>query len=100
MFFKHLNRLQQIDQLIRQQNTGNADALAEKMGISRRQIYNFISELRDLGLEIEYKRNLNSFVYSKPYRINVKVDIQDLSHEEALTAKGGTVFHKNYRFVQ
>lgn len=92
MFFKHLNRLQQIDQLIRQQNTGNAESLAGKMGVSRRQIYNLIGELKDLGLEIEYNREINSFVYRKPYRINIKVDIQDLSQTEVLSTKGGTAF--------
>lgn len=92
MFFKHLNRLQFLDQLIRQQSTGNADSLAAKMGISRRQIYNFLNELRDFGLEIDYQRDINSFVYRKPYRINVIVDIQEISREEALENKGGSFF--------
>ncbi|MBN1951166.1 MAG: HTH domain-containing protein [Bacteroidales bacterium] len=88
MFFKHLNRLQQLDQLIRQQNTGNAEILAGKMDISRRQVYNFLSELRDLGLEVEYRRDLNSFAYTKPYRINFKIDIRELSPEEILNLEG------------
>jgi predicted DNA-binding transcriptional regulator YafY len=82
MFFKHLNRLQQIDQLIRQQRTGNAGMLAQKLGVSRRQVYYFLDELRELGLEIDYSRELGSFHYRKPYRINISIDIENVSEDE------------------
>ena len=82
MFFKQLNRLQQIDQLIRQKRTGNAQELAEKMKISRRQVYNWLDELKAFGLEIEYNRQIRSYVYLKPYQINIQLDFRELSEQE------------------
>jgi len=38
MIFKQINRLQQIDQLIRQKRTGNAKQLAAKLEISRKHL--------------------------------------------------------------
>ena len=92
MIFKQLNRLQQLDQLIRQQRTGNAEELALKMGLSRRQAYNWLEELKLMGLEIEYNRHIKSYVYLKPYQINISIDIKELSDKEILETQPGITF--------
>ena len=74
MIFKLLDRLGRIDQLIRQKRTGNAEEFAEKLNISRRQVYNWLDELKSYGLEIAYDRELRSFVYLKSYQINISFD--------------------------
>ncbi len=78
MIFKLLNRAQQIDQLIRQKRTGNADELAVKLNISRRQVYYWLEELRNYGLEIEYNRDLKSFVYLKTYEITIAFNVKEI----------------------
>ena len=100
MIFKHPNRLQHMDQLIRQRKTGNADALARKLGISRRQVYYWLEELKDMGLEIDYSREAGSFVYLKPYKINITLDIKELSEEETLNTMGSVNFINNFYHVQ
>ena len=40
---------------------GTADQLAEKMNISRRTMFRYLEELRDIGAEIEYCRENNSY---------------------------------------
>ncbi|QQS50987.1 MAG: HTH domain-containing protein [Bacteroidota bacterium] len=100
MLFKHINRLQQIDQLIRQQRTGNADELAEKLQLSRRQVYNWLDELKNYGLEIDYNRVIKSFVYLKPYQINILLDIQELTLEETTELEAGINFFEKTCFVQ
>lgn len=100
MIFKQLNRLQQIDQLIRQRRTGNAEELAEKLNISRRQVYNWLEELKSYGLEIDYKREIKSFVYLKPYQINITLDIRELSYKETTEIEAGINFLKKSSFVQ
>lgn len=83
MFYKEINRLQQLDQLIRQQRTGNAHELAVKLKITRRHVYNILEGLRDLGLDIVYDRDRKSFVYKKSYQINIRLGISDLfNHNE------------------
>jgi len=78
MIFKLLNRAQQIDQLIRQKRTGNADELAAKLNISRRQVYYWLEELKSYGLEIEYNRDLKSFVYLKAYEVTIAFNVKEI----------------------
>jgi hypothetical protein len=97
MIFKQLNRLQQIDQLIRQKRTGSPSELAKKLGVSKRQLYYWLDDLKDLGLEIKYSRNLGSFVYLKQYLINISLDIKELKESElTYTNAGGIFFQKKY----
>ncbi|NLD50060.1 MAG: HTH domain-containing protein [Clostridiaceae bacterium] len=100
MIFKHINRLQQINQLIRQKRTGNAEELAEKLKISRRQVYNWIEELKSYGLDIAYNREIKSFVYLKPYQINITLDIKELTVNETTEIEAGIDFLKKSLFVQ
>ncbi len=100
MFSKQINRLQQIDQLIRQKRTGNADELAYKLEISRRQVYNWLDEFKGLGLEIEYNREIKSYVYLKPYQINIILDIKELTVIETTEVEAGINFLKKNYFVQ
>lgn len=71
MTYKILNRLQFLDQLIRQQRTGNAQELAEKLHIRRRHVYNLLDNLKDIGLEIEYSREKKSFIYPRPFQLTI-----------------------------
>ena len=99
MIFKQLNRLQQIDQLIRQKRTGNAEELAEKLQISRRHVYRWLEEFKSLGLEIDYKREIKSFVYLKPYQINITLDIKELTVQESTEIEAGINILKKNQFV-
>ena len=92
MIFKQLNRLQQIDQLIRQRRTGNADELAQKLRISRRLVYYWLDELKEMGLELYYNREVKSFVYHKPYKINISFEIKELTYDELLETEAGVNF--------
>lgn len=99
MFLKQLNRLQYIDQLIRQKRTGNAEEFAEKLGVSRRQIYYWLEDLKDLGLDISYDRFAQSFIYQKPYKINIAFDIEELTDTETLNTMAGCFFQQHW-FLQ
>lgn len=94
MIFKQLNRLQQLDQLIRQRRTGNADELAKKLRISRRLVYYWLEELRELGLELYYNREIKSFIYHKPYQINISFEIKELTYDELLETEAGVSFFR------
>jgi len=96
MLFEEINRLQQIDRLIRLNNTGNAEEFAKKLNLSRRQVYNIIENLKDMGLEIEYNRHISSFVYAKPYKINITFEIVELAEREATEIHAGIVVKNNF----
>ena len=89
MIFKQLNRLQQMDQLIRQKRTGNAEEFAEKLQISRRHVYNWLDDLKSYGADIAYNRSLRSFTYLRPYQIKITFEIKELTKEEAEKIEGG-----------
>jgi len=60
---KYINRLKAIDQLIKLKATGSPKELADKLGISERQIYKYISDLKVLGSKIQFDKFCNSYTY-------------------------------------
>ena len=73
---KYVARMERIDQLIRQEMTGNAPDFADRLNISVRQLYNLMDELKDLGLPIAYCRNRQTYYYKVPCRIVFEVRIE------------------------
>jgi predicted DNA-binding transcriptional regulator YafY len=78
-----------MDQLIRQKRTGNSFEFAEKIGISRRQLYNWLNELKSFGLDIAYDRERETYYYTKEYKIRFNVDVEELNEAEATYNTGG-----------
>jgi len=86
---KYVNRLKRIDQLIRQQRTGNPKKLAEKLGISESHVYNCIEEMRDLQLPIAYCRIRQTYYYTHQVQLKIEIAIIDLTSEEVTEIEGG-----------
>ena len=63
---KYIARVEQFDQLIKLKATGTPSECAEKLGISKRSLYELVAELKD-GFEfpIEYNRTRRSFIYTR-----------------------------------
>lgn len=76
--FKTIERVRQIDSLIRRKATGNPGEFARKLGISRSMLMLNIQEFRDMGIKIEYDQNINSYKYIDN-SIIIKFEI--VSHE-------------------
>ncbi len=60
-----LNRLERLDYLIRSKSTGTPVELAQRLDISQRTLYEFISEMRDLGACIKYSKRRQTYYYEK-----------------------------------
>ena len=86
---KYVNRLRQVNQLIRQQRTGNPKQLAEKLGISERQVYNYIEDLRDQEVPISYCRFRQTYYYSEPVELRISFSLVNLSTKESTEIMGG-----------
>lgn len=56
--------LRQLDQLIQQRETGNSHALADRLGIARSTLFQYIALLKELGAPIEYDRLTSTFYYA------------------------------------
>ncbi len=86
---KYLSRLQRLDQLIRQNQTGAPKELAHKMGISERQAYNYIEDMKELGLPVFYDRYRQSYCYEEPVELSINVSFRNLSSGEITKIEGG-----------
>lgn len=89
MLFKQFERLQQLDRLIKKQCTGSASELAEKLNLSRRHVYNYIEELKLLGIPIAYNRNIQSFEYENNCKLELSLSVKILTEEETKILVGG-----------
>jgi predicted DNA-binding transcriptional regulator YafY len=58
-------RLQRIDRLIQIKGTGNAAELADKLGLSRASVYEYINLMKDLGAPIKFCKFRQSFYYDE-----------------------------------
>ncbi len=84
MIFRNLNRLEHLDDLIQNKRTGNALELAEKLGISKRHVYNYIELLKNSGLKIKYNRELQTYYYEEKYALNFKIEFNDIKNDQVI----------------
>ena len=71
-FTKTLNKVAQLDQLIRQGRTGNYQKTADHLEISKSSLYELIDYMRyELGAPIEYDTCRQSYVYTEEGRVEI-----------------------------
>lgn len=88
-FVKQIERFQILSKLIQEQNTGTPEELATRLNLSRRQLYNYIEELKDLGMEIGYSRKYNSFYFDNSKKIEIHFNLEVLETEDNTKTIGG-----------
>jgi predicted transcriptional regulator len=62
-FEKYLNRVNYLEELIHKQGTGSPKELANKLGISERMVYRYITVLKGDKL-VHFCRKRNSYIFS------------------------------------
>ena len=65
-------RLEHLDNLIRLKATGDPKALAKKLNISLRGVYDYINMLKSLGAPINYNRHKSTYYYDEQGRFHFK----------------------------
>jgi len=73
--FDLINRAERIHRLIRNESTGTPCQFAEKVNLSRRQLYNLLDEFKDFGAEIKYDRTKESFFYVNDFCLEMTVRV-------------------------
>jgi predicted DNA-binding transcriptional regulator YafY len=66
-----IKRFQTIDRLIQRKATGNSEQLAQKIGVSRRTIIEFIAVMKEMGAPIYFDKIKNSYCYSELGHFNI-----------------------------
>jgi predicted DNA-binding transcriptional regulator YafY len=78
--------IQRIDFLVRSRSTGSARDLSRRFGVSRRTIFEYLSDLRELGAPISWSYEYNSYIYHEGFFIEInfsksKADTFHLYHK-------------------
>ena len=55
---------QKLNRLIEQEKTGTPEELAQKLGISKRQLHNLVEALKNIGADIEYTKNDGTYRFN------------------------------------
>lgn len=64
--------LDRLDGLIYRKGTGRRKDLAKRLNIGMRSINVYLDILKDLGAEVEYCREANSYIYTNHFRFQLK----------------------------
>jgi predicted DNA-binding transcriptional regulator YafY len=74
---KYLNRLRRMDSLITKMSTGTPVEFAEKIGIKRSTLFQYLQEMRELGVDIKYSNFRQSYYYADGRRIKIKLELPE-----------------------
>lgn len=96
---KHIERLQQIHNLIKTECTGAPADLARRMEISERTVYYLIEQLRDYDAQIGYDRSRRTYFYKDDFILEVNFSICIGALDEVTEIMEGSYLYKNRRPV-
>ena len=91
---KKCNVIKKLVHLINYEVTGNASVLAQRLGISRSQLFIEIETIKSYGVDIQFDRSKKSFVFSGQKKIIVREPIVITDREDLSTINAG-FFRKN-----
>ena len=89
-FLEKLQVIERVDQLIRMKATGSPSALAEKLNVSRRCVYDIIDVMKRMDAPIEYDSKRKSFYYS--YTCDLMIGFVD---SKKITGGSNNIFKEN-----
>jgi len=80
-FLEKLNTIERLHQLIHMQATGKPNVLANKLGLSRRAVFDIINLIKQLGAPVEYCIYKQTYYYTFECELNIRYMNRD-SHGE------------------
>ncbi len=91
---EQMERLQRMNDLIKAECTGTPEEFADRLRISRRQLYAEIEYFKDLGVEIGYSRSRRTFNFCNGHEIKVAYCVKVIPKENTKKINGG--FSENF----
>ena len=86
---KYINKILRINTLVKLRATGSPRELADKLGISERSVYEYISNMKELGAPIAFSYSHNSYIYYKDGDLVIGFSHDLLNEEEEKITFGG-----------
>lgn len=69
----YIEKLRTLTLLLKMENTGGVTNIANRMGTHRNTVYNYMTELRAMGAEIEFDSKRNTYYFEKPFEIEFTI---------------------------
>ncbi len=89
---KYIQRLQRMHDLIRRKATGTPEEFAKRLGLGKSVLMDELRELKELGAEIAYCRERQSYYYQTEFILK----IGKLDREGQRILKGGKIILNNF----
>lgn len=91
---EQITRFKKMHRLIANRRTGKPADFAQQIGVTERQLYNLIDEMRMI-FPIEYNKCLNTYYYADNVEVTIKFVI---GNDECEAINGGGYFFQGYEF--
>jgi predicted DNA-binding transcriptional regulator YafY len=88
---KYINKLKAIDQKIRMKATGNREAFAESLGMSKATLQRHLDFLKSYEAPIAYDWVRETYYYTRPIKLNLMIEFIELEEHESNKIAGGTL---------
>jgi hypothetical protein len=92
---KHVERLQQLHNLIQMECTGSPGQIANRLRISERTVYYLIEQLKDYEAQIGYDRSRRTYFYKDDFILEVNFSICIGTHDQVTEILEGSYFKNN-----
>lgn len=90
---KHIERLQQVHNLICMECTGSPRELARRMEVSERTVYYLIEQLKDYEAKIGYDRSRKTYFYKEDFVLEVNFSICIGANDEVMEIMEGSYLY-------
>ena len=87
--FDLMSKLEKLDYLIRSKATGTSKSLAKKLGVSERQVFNYLTLFKDLDAPVSYCPFRQTYLYEKEGKFNFRFNVKELGSEDIRNIKAG-----------
>ena len=87
--FETIDRARRMHGLIQREATGDPQQFAKRLHLCRRQFFNVLDELRDLGAEIRYDRARCTYFYANEFDLQIVIKCFPIDEKEQKRISGG-----------
>lgn len=97
---KQIERLRRIHVLVKNQNTGTPNELAQKLSISIRLLYCLLEQLKEFDAPLSFNRRSKTYYYTDDFDLNINISIQVMTSEKLVQIYAGHSFSKYVTALQ
>lgn len=87
--FEQLERIQRIIELIKYEKTGTPCEFADYVQISKRQLFSYLENFREMGVQIEYSKPRKTYYFPNGYELELSYSFKVISDENTKEIFGG-----------